>query len=152
MSLLWFRRSRTKNGKQEGEPQPIAPAHKAGVAPRLRGVLLLNLQPHEGIDRIEGAPPLGPRVDIITAVQTAVPGMAFRPDGKGELVSTDHRVTIDLGAEHIVHAAVVAAEGETGIALLRALLERQRWRAYAPRAGVFIEPDALALFAAPDNV
>jgi hypothetical protein len=35
--------------------------------------------------------------------------------------------------------------------MLRSLLERQGWRAYAPRAGVFIEPDALDLFALPDD-
>jgi hypothetical protein len=46
---------------------------------------------------------------------------------------------------------VASAEGETALELLRSVLERERWRAYAPKAGVFIEPDALYLFALPDD-
>ena len=44
-----------------------------------------------------------------------------------------------------------AAEGDEGVELLRTILERERWRVYAPRAGVFIEPDGLDLFALPDD-
>jgi hypothetical protein len=46
---------------------------------------------------------------------------------------------------------VAAVEGDTGLELLRTLLQHQGWRAYAPKAGVFIEPDALDLFALPDD-
>ncbi len=58
---------------------------------------------------------------------------------------------LDIGSHTQVHAAVASAEGDTAIELLRSVLEREGWRAYAPRAGVFIEPDALDLFALPDD-
>jgi hypothetical protein len=34
--------------------------------------------------------------------------------------------------------------------LLRLLMERHGWRAYVPKAGVFVEPDALDLFGLSD--
>jgi hypothetical protein len=152
MGLLWFRKSRKKDAKPEPAPPPAAPPRQARVDHlRLRGLLLLNLQSSDGIDQIETAPPLGERASVIDAVAAAVPGIAFGVDGKGELVGTDHRVAIDLGRNDVVHAAVAAVEGDSGIELLRTLLEQQGWRAYAPRAGVFIEPDALDLFALPDD-
>jgi hypothetical protein len=151
MGLLWFRRS-AKDAKQEPEPpRPSAPARQSRGPLRLRGLLLLNLQPNDGIDQIESAPPLGDRAEVIGAVKAVVPGMTFGSDGKGQLVSADHRVTIDLGSDPIVHAAVAAVEGDNGIECLRTLMSRQGWRAYAPKAGVFIEPDALDLFALPDD-
>ena len=152
MGLLWFRKSRSKHAQPEPEPHPVAPARQTRVALRLGGLLLLNLQPTDGIDQIEAAPPLGDRAGVIEAVQTAVPGISFGVDGKGELVANDHRVAIDLGRDSTVHTAVAAVEGDNGIELLRALMERQGWRAYAPKAGVFIEPDALDLFALSDAV
>lgn len=153
MGLLWFRKSHAKDAKPEPEPepQPAASVRQARVPLRLDGLLLLNLQANDGIGEIEAAPPLGERADVIDAVQAAVPGISFGVDGKGELVSNDHRVAIDLGRDSMVHAAVAAVEGGTGIELLRGLMERQGWRAYAPKAGVFIEPDALDLFALPDD-
>lgn len=153
MGLLWFRRSRAKDAKSESvpDPRPVASARQARVPLRLDGLLLLNLQPNDGIDQIEAAPPLGNRTEVIDAVQAVVPGISFGVDGKGELVSTDHCVKVDLGSESLVHAAVASVEGDTGIEMLRSLMERQRWRAYAPKAGVFIEPDALDLFALPDD-
>jgi hypothetical protein len=153
MGLLWFRRSRTKDAKSEPAPDlpPAAPVRQARVPLRLGGLLLLNLRPDDGIDQIETAPPLGDRAGVIDAVQTVVPGISFGVDGKGEVVSSDHRVKIDLGRDSMVHAAVASVEGDMGIELLRSLLERQGWRAYAPKAGVFIEPDALDLFALSDN-
>jgi hypothetical protein len=130
---------------------PAEPVRQARAPLSIRGLLLINLKPSDGAAEIETAPPLGSRADVIGTIRSVVPNIAFS-DGRGELNATDHRMTIDLGAHDPVHAAVVAAEGDSGIELLRALLERARWRAYAPRAGVFFEPDALDLFALPDGL
>ncbi len=151
MSLLWFRRSRRNDAKQEPEPAPVGaaePARQVRAPLHIRNLLLLNLQPAEGIDRIEFAPPLGSRAAVVRAIQAAVPGMQFN-DGRGELAADDHHVSIDLGADDPVRAAVAAADGDSGIDMLRGLLQSSRWRAYAPRAGVFVELDALDLFALP---
>jgi len=150
MGLLWFRRSRGKEAKQEPEAQPVAAPSQARVPLKLRGLLLLNLRPTDGIDEIETAPPLGDRQSVIAALQSLVPGISFDPEGKGEVAGQDHRLSLDLGRHAQVHAAVASAEGDTAIELLRGLRQRQGWRAYAPRANVFIEPDALDLFALPE--
>ena len=52
----------------------------------------------------------------------------------------DYRLSIDLGRSDLVHAAVAAAEGDTAVDLLRLVMERKGWRAYVPKAGVFVEP------------
>jgi hypothetical protein len=154
MGLLWFRKSKTRDAKQEVEPrfEPPVAQRQARIHLKLRGLLLLNLRPSDGLEQIENAPPLGSRDEVISAVQAAVPGIAFNAEGKGELAGSDHRVTIDLGRHEEVHAAVAAVEGDEGIEFLRKVLERQGWRAYAPKAGVFIEAGALDLFALPDDL
>ena len=153
MGLLWFGRSKRKAAEREreAEAEPIAPAKQARVPVRLRGLLLLNLEPADGPERIETAPPLGRRSEVIEAIRDAIPGIAFDERGRGEMAADDHRVSIDLGREDPVATAVVNAEGDEGLERLRAIVERQRWRVYAPRAGVFIEPDGLDLFALPDD-
>jgi hypothetical protein len=150
MGLLWFGRSRGKETKQEADAAPAASQFQARVPLKLRGLLLLKLTPADGLEQIESAPPLGSREHVIRALQEWVPGLAFDADGKGEVSGDDHRLAFDIGRHAQVHAAVAAAEGDTGLELLRSVLERGGWRAYAPRAGVFIEPDALDLFALPD--
>jgi hypothetical protein len=150
MGLLWFRRSRRNDPKEEPPVEEPAPAARQEPAPlRIRGLLLLNLQPSDGRDRIEAAPPLGSRREVVSTIQGAVPGIQFS-DGRGELAAVDHRITFDLGAHDPVQAAVAAAEGDAGVEMLGALLRRTGWRAYAVRAGVFIDPDALELFALQD--
>ena len=151
MGLLWFRRSRGKETTQEPEAAPAATPAQRRVPLRLRGLLLLNLKPTDGLDQIEKAPPLGGRDEVISALQGWVPGLAFNADGRGEASGDDHRLTFDLGRHAQVHAAVAEAEGDAAIELLRGVLERQGWRVYAPKAGVFIEPNALDLFALPDD-
>ena len=151
MGLLWFRRSRGKETKPEPEAQPAAPQFQARLPLKLRGLLLLKLKATDGVDQIESAPPLGPRESVISALQDWIPGISFDAQGKGEVSASDHRLALDIGAHDQVHAAVASAEGDTAIELLRSVLEREGWRAYAPKAGVFSEPDALDLFALPDD-
>lgn len=164
MSLLWFRRSKRNERKAEAEnasaaaqldrdarAQDVSASREERRALRIRGLMLLNLKPSDGADRIEHAPPLGTRDEVIRAAEIAAPGIRFDDAGRGEVGGYDHRVTIDLGNDPSVYTAVVSADG-AGVDIVRALMERQQWRAYAPRAGVFIEPDALDLFALPDPV
>jgi hypothetical protein len=152
MSLLWFRRSRKNDAKQEPErvaDVPVAP-RQARVPLKIRGLLLLNLQPSDGLAQIETAPPLGSRARVVDAILAAVPAMRFT-GGLGEVTAEDHNMTMDLGTDDPVRAAVATAEGDKGLEMLIALVEQTRWRVYAPRAGVFIEPDTLDLFALPDG-
>ena len=158
MALLWFRRS-IRSGPEGRTGADFAPSHdEARTAPRyqdaarrIRGLLLLNLQPSDGIHQIEHAPPLGPRDAVIRAIQSAAPGMYFDSAGRGEFVGRQNSIKIDLGREDPVRAAVAAADGDLGIAMLTVLLKQQQWRAYAPRAGVFVESETLELFAESDS-
>ena len=163
MGLLWFRRSKAKQTPPAPEepPAPVAPAPASAqsgmsaqvrVPLRLRGLLLLNLKPTDGLDEIENAPPLGRRDEVIMALQGVAPGMSFDADGRADYADRDYRLTIDLGRGNPVHTAVAAAEGDTAVELLRAVMEREGWRAYAPKAGVFVEPDALDLFGLSDDL
>ena len=150
MGLLWFRRSRGKE-KPEPEAPPEAPRFQARLPLKLRGLLLLNLKPSDGLDQIEKAPPLGARDQVIRVLQDWIPGISFDAQGKAEVSAPDHRLALDIGPHAQVHALVASAEGDLALELLRSVLEREGWRAYAPKAGVFIEPDALDLFALPDD-
>lgn len=152
MGLLWFRRSKAKDVAHVAPaPLPAAPS-RPRVPLRVRGLLLLNLQPNDGPEQIETAPPLGRRDQLTAALQNAMPGMTFDAEGRGELREPDCRLLIDLGRGALVHTAVVAAEGDAAVDLLRSIMERARWRAYVPKAGVFVEPDALDLFALTDEI
>ena len=158
MALLWFRRSRRQQPdadatpavtEQAPSPQPAAPQQTRAPL-RIRGLLLLNLKPSDGTEQIEAAPPLGPREDVIRTVQATVPGLAVDSAGRGEVAAADYCLAVDLGPHDPVAAMIASAEGDAGIEMLRTLVQSQGWRAYAARAGVFIEPDALDLFALPD--
>ncbi len=168
MGLLWFRRSKTKQAQPVPEPPPahdLAPPPSFAPPPpaegsagqtrlplRLRGLLLLNLKPTDGVEQIEKAPPLGRRDEVIMALQGVAPGISFDADGRADYVEQDCRLTIDLGRANPVHTAVAAAEGDTAVELLRSVMEREGWRAYAPRAGVFVESEALDLFGLSDDI
>jgi hypothetical protein len=152
MGLLWFRRSKVKDVAQVAPRQAAAAPPRARVPLQVRRLLLLNLKPNDGLGQIETAPPLGRRDQVIAALQVVVPGMTFDADGRGELRAHDCRLMIDLGRGNPVHAAVVAAEGDAAVDLLRSVMERAGWRAYVPKAGVFVEPDALDLFGLTDQV
>jgi hypothetical protein len=150
MGLLWFRRSRGKEATPEPQAEWTPPPEHTRAPVRLRGLLLLNLKPADGVEQIETAPPLGDRASVIRALQSIVPGISFDEDGRGEAGGPGHRLSLDLGRHAQAHAAVASAEGDEGIEMLRAVLAREGWRAYAPRANVFLEPDALDLFALPE--
>ena len=153
MGLLWFRRSRGKETKSEAEAESGAPQRfQARVPLKLHGLLLLKLKPSDGLEQIEKAPPLGPREDVVRVLQDWIPGLSFDPQGKGEVSAPDHRLALDIGPHGQVHAVVASAEGDTALELLRSVLEREGWRAYAPKAGVFVEPDALDLFGLSDDI
>ena len=149
MGLLWFRRSKAKETEEVPPTVPAAPG-PARVPLRLRGLLLLNLRPSDGPDQIEKAPPLGGRDEVIVALQALAPGITFDAAGRAEYRRENYRLSIDLGRGDPVPAAVAAADGDTAVDLLRLLMERQGWRAYVPKAGVFVEPDALDLFGLSD--
>ena len=112
MGLLWFRRSKAKAtppvpaappAEPAFAPPPAAPPRAAAasgqvrVPLRLRGLLLLNLKPADGVEQIEKAPPLGRRDEVIMALQGVAPGISFDADGKADYIETDYRLTIDLG-------------------------------------------------------
>lgn len=148
MSLLWFRRKRdeTKRDAELAADASVQPQSQTRAPLRIRHLLLLNLAPSDTAAHIETAPPLGSRDEVVRAIAEAIPGIRF--DGAaGEAAGDGHRVTVDIGRDDPVHAAVATAEGDAGLERLQQLLERTRWRAYAPREGKFIEPDALDLFA-----
>jgi hypothetical protein len=152
MGLLWFLRSKAKEVEHVAPPSAPAAPPRPRVPLRVRGLLLLNLKPNDGLEQIETAPPLGRRDAVIAALQSVAPGMTFDADGRGVLREHDYRLIIDLGRGPLVHAAVVAAEGDGAVDLLRSVMERARWRAYVPKAGVFVEPDALDLFGLTDEI
>ena len=52
---------------------------------RLRGLLLLNLKPSDGLDQIENAPPLGAARRRHQGAAGLVPGISFDADGKAKL-------------------------------------------------------------------
>jgi hypothetical protein len=150
--MSWFRRSKAKEAEHVAAAPAAAAPPRPRVPLRVRGLLLLNLRPNDGVDQIETAPPLGRRDQVMAALQNAVPGLRFDADGRGELSEHDYRLMIDLGRDAVAHTAVVAAEGDAAVDLLRTIMERARWRAYVPKAGVFVEPDALDLFALTDEL
>jgi hypothetical protein len=121
----------------------------AAQQPRLRGLLILNLPPAAGPEHIEEAPVLGAREAVVARIREAAPGLEFNAGGRGEIAAVDHDLRIEIGSADPVATAVVAASGRAGIDILRGLLIRTGWRAYAPRTGSFVDPDDLLRAAAP---
>ena len=152
MGFSWFRRSPPRGGALDAPAAPLVASAEAPALrqphdlPRIRHLLLLNLQPSDGPAQIERAPALGSRAAVVSTIEAAVPGIRF--DGaRGAIGEDGQTLVVDLGADDPVPAAVVHAEGDAALERLRALLKHARWRGYAPKAGIFVEPEALELFA-----
>ena len=115
------------------------PAQDSGQPGHLRGVMLLNLPPGAGRDAIEDAPPLGTRAEVADAIDAVFPLVVFGADGRGTFARHDNLVTFDIGRYDPVATVVLNARGGTAIADVMALLRTTGWRAFAPRAGVFLD-------------
>jgi len=125
-------------------PQPPPARSQAVLLPRL---LLLNLAVGAGPDAVESAPPLGRRDHVIEILRGVVPDLVVAADRR-TLYREDHSLRIDLGAADTVATAVIEARGEPGAALVREILLMIGWRAFAPKTGLFVSGDELAVMAA----
>jgi hypothetical protein len=120
-------------------PDVTAPA----TAVRLPSIMLLNMAATASPADIETAPPLGNRDEVVARLRDIVPDLDIDANGRSEHTGPDHSVRMDLGDGDVVHTIVIEAAGGTGISLVRWVLESTGWRAFVPRSGQFIEPDAL---------
>jgi hypothetical protein len=122
-----------------------APAHSLGAAspPRRLRVLLLALPADADAGTIEHAPPLGDLDDVRATIAQYVPGMHFDAQNRGTVGDREYVIAFDLGRENVVHTAIVDARGARAVTELRRLLSETGWRAYAPKAGVFMDADRL---------
>lgn len=118
-----------------------APAAPAAV--RLPSMMLLNMSDTASPADIESAPPLGSRDEVLGRLREIVPDLEVDANGRSEHTGPDHSVRLDLGPGDVVHTIVIEAAGGTGISMVRWVLESTGWRAFVPRSGRFIEPDAL---------
>ncbi len=128
---------------QRGEMPMVPPASGAAV-PRL---LLLDLQVSAGPDAVETAPPLGSRQQVRAILIGIVPDL--QPRGGHRLLSRhDDSLRLDLGDRDPVATVVADARGEAGVALLQEVLRATGWRAFAPKTGLFVTIDELAMLGA----
>lgn len=137
-ALVLFRGARQSG--QGGAKVAVSP--QSAVA-RVRGLLLLNLGPDEGLEQIEHAAPLGGREETIRRISDVIEGITFDAGGRGHRRGADYSVIVDIGLEDPVSSAVAGADGATGAELIRRLLVDTGWRAYVPVAGRFMEPSDL---------
>jgi hypothetical protein len=125
--------------------RPSPPALSQAVTlPRL---LLLNLPAGAGPDAVETAPPLGGREQVIEILRGVVPDLAISANRRA-LYRDDNSLRLDLGAADTVATTVVEARGEPGAALVKEILLMTGWRAFAPKTGLFVSGDELAVMAA----
>lgn len=126
-------------------PRPGAAANVVPVSlPRL---LLLALDVSAGPDAIETAPPLGSHAEVVAILRGVIPDLVVdhlhavlaRPDGS---------VRIALGPDDPVPTAVLEARGEAGVALVKEVLLMTGWRAFVPKAGLFVSAGDLEALAA----
>jgi hypothetical protein len=126
---------------------PRQPPPAVSPAVRLPRLLLLNLAAGAGPDAVETAPPLGPRDRVIEILRGVVPDLDLAANRR-TLSRHDNSLRVALGAAETVATAVVEARGEPGAALVREILLLTGWRAFAPKTGLFVNGDELAVIAA----
>jgi hypothetical protein len=110
---------------------------------RLPRVMLLKLDSSAGPEAIEMAPPLGTKDDVTALLREVFPDLEIDQAGRGAHEGPDHALAVDLGRDDTVYTAILDARGQTGITALRWVLETTGWRAFVPKAGRFVEADAL---------
>jgi hypothetical protein len=123
-------------------PGSLTPRPPGSLAPgprRLRGLMLLNLSPDHGVERIEDAPPLGPRADVLQTLASVLPGIRADENGRCTVKRPDYSVTVSIGTDDTVATAVVDSQGEAAVAAVQSILRATGWRAFAPRRGAFID-------------
>lgn len=123
-------------------PVPAATREEAGAV-RLPSLMLLNMPASATAAEIESAPPLGTRMDVLARLRDVVPDLEVDARGRSEHSGPDHVIRLDLGAHDPVHTLVIEAAGQTGVSLVRWILEGTGWRAFGPRIGRFVDPDDL---------
>lgn len=129
--------------QKEAVAGDVGAAPAAPAAVRLPSIMLLNMAATASPADIESAPPLGNRYEVLARLRDIVPDLEIDANGRSEHAGPDHSVRMDLGAGDVVHTIVIEAAGGTGISMVRWVLESTGWRAFVPRSGRFIEPDAL---------
>jgi hypothetical protein len=126
----------------EEVPEVQATVEKANHV-RLPRVMLLKLDSSAGPEAIEMAPPLGTKDDVTALLREVFPDLEIDQAGRGAHEGPDHALAVDLGRDDTVYTAILDARGQTGITALRWVLETTGWRAFVPKAGRFVEADAL---------
>jgi hypothetical protein len=117
---------------------------------RLPALMLLNVTATAQPADIEAAPPLGPKDQVMARLREVLPDLEVDEKGRSHHTGPDHSVHLDIGAHQIVHTIVLEAAGETGISLVRWLLDITGWRAFVPKSGRFVEADGLDALAVRD--
>jgi hypothetical protein len=125
-----------------GDAMSVNPEPALAAVTRVR-LMLLNLPPDAEQDAIETAPPLSRRADVIDAIAGIVPGLRFDASGSASIGRFDFLLTVNIGPTDPVYTAVIDARGPAALPIVRRILERTGWRAFAARTGVFISPDQL---------
>lgn len=119
-----------------------AAPHDAAAAPvevTVNG-LLLNLPREADVFRIEGAPPLGAREDVLAAVARALQGVEFDAGGTGVFTRPGYTLRVTCEPGDPVPTAVVRAHGDGGALLaLRRLTAKTGWRLFIPRRNAFLD-------------
>jgi len=109
----------------------------------LPAIMLLQVGPDAGLEDIESAPPLGTRAEVLSRLRDVIPDVELGADGRGTHTGPDHSVTFDVGTDDVVHTLVVDATGQTGVSLVRWLMEGTGWRGFVPKRGSFVDPEQL---------